>query len=79
MCRVSSGITNHKHTSQNIIVTGQYESKLRLYSEAIVHFVKKCTKLTGCVHFDTSMNIRYAGICEINTESQKYKISDILM
>ena len=41
-------------------------------------FCKESTKITGWVHFDTSMNIRYAGMCEINAESQKVKISDIL-
>ena len=42
-------------------------------------FCEERTKLTGCVDFDTSMNIRYGGIFEINTESQKFEISDIFI
>ena len=42
-------------------------------------FYEESTKLTGCVDFDTSMNIRYGATCEINTESQKFEISDILI
>ena len=42
-------------------------------------FCEESTKLTGCVDFDTSMNIRYGGISEINTESQKVEISDIFI
>jgi hypothetical protein len=40
--------------------------------------VKESTILTGCVDFDTSMNIRYRGIYEINANSQKFGISDII-
>ena len=42
-------------------------------------FCDENTKLTGCVDFDTSMNIRYGATCEINTKSQKFEISDILI
>ena len=42
-------------------------------------FCEESTKLTGCVDFDTSMNIRYGATCEIDTESQKFEISDILI
>ena len=44
--------------------------------------VDRCTIstiLTECVEFYTSMNIRYGAICEINAESQKITISDILI
>ena len=41
-----------------------------------MHFVNQ---LTGYVEFDKSINIRYAAICEIDTESQKFKISIILI
>jgi hypothetical protein len=39
---------------------------------------EESTILTGCVDFDTSMNIRYGGICD-NANSQKFGISDILL
>ena len=42
-------------------------------------FCEESTILTVCVDFDTSMNIRYGGICEINANSQKFGISDILL
>ena len=51
-------------------------------SEQFVHnraFCEESTILTGCVDFYTSMNIRYKGICEIKLESQKNRISDILI
>ena len=44
-----------------------------------MHICEESTKLTGCVNFDASMNIRYRGISEINTESQKVEISDIFI
>ena len=48
--------------------------------KSIVHaFCEESTKLTGCVDFDPSMNIRYGATCEINAESQKFEISDILV
>ena len=42
-------------------------------------FCEESTILTGCVDFYTSTNIRYRGICEINSESQKIITSDILI
>ena len=41
-----------------------------------MHFVNK---LTGYVEFDKSINIRYAAIFEIDTESQKFQIFVILI
>ena len=43
-------------------------------STQILHnraFYKESTMLIECVDFYTSMNIRYGGIYEINTESKK--------
>ena len=42
-------------------------------------FCEESPKLTGCVDIDTSMNIRYRATCEIDTESEKFEISDILI
>jgi hypothetical protein len=35
----------------------------------IVQYSEESTILTVCVDFDTSMNIRYGGICELNADS----------
>ena len=57
------------------------QDNLLVYFPILCHcaFCEESTKLTGCVDFDTSMNIRYGATCEINMESQKFEISDILI
>ena len=42
-------------------------------------FCEESTILTECVDFCRSMNIRYGAICEIDAESQKIRISHILI
>ena len=37
-------------------------------------FYEESTILTECADFDTSMNIKYGGICEINANSKKFGI-----
>ena len=42
-------------------------------------FCEENTMLTGSVDLYISMNIKYGAICENNAESQKMRISDILI
>ena len=42
-------------------------------------FCEESTTLTECIDVYTSMNIKYGAICQINAESKKIKISDILI
>ena len=42
-------------------------------------FCEESTILTECVDVCRSMNIKYGAICEINAESQKIRIFDIII
>ena len=60
-----------------LVIIGQiHVSAQFLHNRA---FCEENTMLTESVDLYISMNIKYGAICENNSESQKMRISDILM